>query len=290
MELAKKDNIFKSQRRLIAELQAEYKFKLDRRNEKYLQPEPKAKTPQSKEPWDTILRMKATNASVFQTPSCNPRPAQQGNKTAFQHGTPDPQPFTSQLTANNAPTSNQHQLAQPTTGKSQDIPDVKSTSNQQCPANSTPTAHLGLHIQGNTNNEEISSKKVFQYGRTDHNIERSNTNYGKLKPGAMMVTEEGEHLTLVKQTKTGWNTINIHTKEQKNLENVEDMARMQYIGMLSSQTEEGDNLINYDDQLVFVERGVYKKKLFVTAQINYHKESVFVEYIPRSQNYLKYTR
>jgi len=34
VELAKNDNIFQNQRRLISELQAEYKFKLDRRNEK----------------------------------------------------------------------------------------------------------------------------------------------------------------------------------------------------------------------------------------------------------------
>ena len=42
VELAKKNDIFISQRRLIAELQAEYKFKLDRRNEKSSQPKPKA--------------------------------------------------------------------------------------------------------------------------------------------------------------------------------------------------------------------------------------------------------
>ena len=62
------------------------------------------------------------------------------------------------------------------------------------------------------------------------------------------------------------------------------MAGMRYIGMLGSQTEEGVNVINHDDQLVFVEEGAYSKKLFVTAQVSYHKESVFVEYIPRSRH------
>ena len=71
-----------------------------------------------------------------------------------------------------------------------------------------------------------------------------------------MVTEEGEYLTLEKPTSMGWNTINIHTKEIKNLELVKDMAGMRFIGMLSSQTEEGVNVINHDDQLVFVEEGV----------------------------------
>ena len=78
-----------------------------------------------------------------------------------------------------------------------------------------------------------------------------------------MVTEEGEYLTLVKATSMGWNTTNIHTKENKNLELVKDMAGMRFIGMLSSQTEEGVNVINHDDQLVFVEEGA----LFLTAQV-----------------------
>ena len=34
VELAKKDNIFKNQQKLIAELQAKYKFELDKRNKK----------------------------------------------------------------------------------------------------------------------------------------------------------------------------------------------------------------------------------------------------------------
>ena len=51
-----------------------------------------------------------------------------------------------------------------------------------------------------------------------------------------MVTEEGEYLTLEKPTTMGWSTINIHTKERKDLELVKDMAGMRYIGMLHSQT------------------------------------------------------
>ena len=72
-----------------------------------------------------------------------------------------------------------------------------------------------------------------------------------------MVTEDGEYLTLEKPTSMGWNTINIHTRERKNLDLVKDMAGMRYIGMLCSQTEEGFNVINYDDQFVFVEKRAY---------------------------------
>ena len=109
-------------------------------------------------------------------------------------------------------------------------------------------------------------------------------NYGKLKPGVMMVTEHGEYLTLEKPTNRGWNTINIHTRERKTLDLVEDMVGMRYVGMLRSQTKEGFNVINYDNQSVFVEEGDYNKKIFLTAQINYQKESAFVVNIPRSRH------
>ena len=54
--------------------------------------------------------------------------------------------------------------------------------------------------------------------------------------------------------------------------------------MLDSQTEEGINIINHDNQLVFVDFGAYSKKIFFTAQANYHEESVFVVNIPRSRH------
>ena len=64
-------------------------------------------------------------------------------------------------------------------------------------------------------------------------------NYGKLKPGVVVVTEEGKYLTLDKPTTIGWSTVNIHTKEREDLELVKDMIGMRYIGMLDSQTKEG---------------------------------------------------
>ena len=53
--------------------------------------------------------------------------------------------------------------------------------------------------------------------------------------------------------------------------------------MLSGHYEEENNSMDHADQLDFVRRKDYDKKLFVTAQINYHKENVFVEYIPKSK-------
>ena len=85
-------------------------------------------------------------------------------------------------------------------------------------------------------------------------------------------------------TSVGWNTRNIHTKERKNLDLVKDMASMRYIGKLCSQTEEGFNVINYDDQFVFVEKRAYNKKIFFTAQVNHQKGSTFVKNIPRARH------
>ena len=148
---------------------------------------------------------------------------------------------------------------------------MESSDSQQCPANSTLPADLGLPMQCNWCNREISSKNFFQYCQTDRNIGRPSIrqhavavspkpdsiyqNYGKLKPGVVVATEKGEYLTLEKPTITGGRTVNICTKETKDLELVKDMAG--YIGMLDSQTEEGVNIVNDNNQLVFVEIGAY---------------------------------
>ena len=132
-------------------------------------------------------------------------------------------------------------------------------------------------MQCNLCNREISSKNFFQHCQTDHNIERPSIrqhavvvsskpdsiyqNYGKLKPGVVVATEQGEYLTLDKPTIMGWRTVNIYTNETKDLELVKNMAEMRYIGMLDSQTEEGVNIINDDNQLISVEFGAYSKKI-----------------------------
>ena len=201
---------------------------------------------------------------------------------------------------NENPPSHHHQPVPSTTVEHRAISSMESSDSQQCPANSTLPADLGLPMQCNLCNREISSKNFFQHCQTDHNIERPSIrqhavavspkpdsiyqNYGKLKPGVVVATEKGEYLTLKKPTIMGWRTVNILTKETKDLELVKDMAEMRYIGMLDSQTEEGVNIVNDDNQLVFVEFGAYSKKIFFTAQVNYHEESVFVVNIPRSRH------
>ena len=81
---------------------------------------------------------------------------------------------------------------------------MESSDSQQCPANSTLPADLGLPMQCNLCNREISSKNFFQHCQTDHNIERPSIrqhavavspkldsiyqNYGKLKPGVVVTS------------------------------------------------------------------------------------------------------
>ena len=68
----------------------------------------------------------------------------------------------------------------------------------------------------------------------------------------MVATEKGEYLTLEKPTTMGWRTVNIDTKETKDLELVKGMTEMRYIGMMDSQTGKGINTVNENTQLVFV--------------------------------------
>ena len=130
---------------------------------------------------------------------------------------------------------------------------------------------------------ETSNRNFLQHCQTDHNIDRPNLrqhavvaspkqnaiyqNLGKLKPEVMVVTEKGEYLTLEKPTIMGWRTVNIDTKETKDLELVKDMAEMRYIGMLDSQTEEGVNIVN-DDNLCEVWSLQQKDLLHGTGQLS----------------------
>ena len=66
-----------------------------------------------------------------------------------------------------------------------------------------------------------------------------------------MATEKGDYLTLEKPTIMGWRTVNINTKETKDMELVKDMAEMRYIGKLDSQTDAGINIVNDDNQKRF---------------------------------------
>ena len=79
----------------------------------------------------------------------------------------------------------------------------------------------------------------------------------------------------------GWCTINIDTRETKDQELVRDRVEMRHSGMLDSQTKKGINIVNGDNRWVFVKYGAYSKKIFCTAQDNYHKERVYVANIPR---------
>ena len=82
----------------------------------------------------------------------------------------------------------------------------------------------------------------------------------------------------------GWSTTNINTKETKDLELVRDMAEMRYLGRFDSKTEEGIFITDDDNKVVFIEFGAYCRKVFFTAQVNYHEENVFVVNIPRSRH------
>ena len=169
------------------------------------------------------------------------------------------------------------------------------------PATSTITAEdLGLPLQCNLCEREISSRNFQEHCVTDHNIVRPNIrvhakvveakqdsiyqNFGKLRPGVVVVDEKGNYLTLVKPTNLGWTVRNVNNKTVSDLELVKHMADMRYVGLLEDQNEEGINVVNVRGQKVFVEFGDYNKKIFFTAPVNYHEEQTFVVNIPRSRH------
>ena len=51
---------------------------------------------------------------------------------------------------------------------------------------------------------------------------------------------------------------------------------MRYLGRFDSKTEEGIFITDDDNKVVFIEFGAYCRKVFFTAQTNYHEENVFV--------------
>ena len=81
-----------------------------------------------------------------------------------------------------------------------------------------------------------------------------------------MATEEGEYLVLEKPTFTGWNVVDLHTKERRDLELIKDMTEMRYVGRLHNQTKEGIHIIDDNDQIIFLEKGAHNKKIFLTTQ------------------------
>ena len=111
--------------------------------------------------------------------------------------------------------------------------DLTSHQPVQNPANSTTPIDLGFPIICNLCSREISSKNFFRHCSIDHNIERPNfrqhavkisvkpdsinQNHGKLKPGTVVVSDEGDYIILEQPTILGWNTTNINTKETKDL-------------------------------------------------------------------------
>ena len=109
-------------------------------------------------------------------------------------------------------------------------------------------------------------------------------NIANLKPGAVVVDNEGSYLTLLRPTPTGWTVQNINSKETQDLELVKEMVDMRFIGMLTEDNSDGIQITNTNNETVFVEYGDYSKKVFLTAVTNYHEEQIFVVNIPRARH------
>ena len=201
-----------------------------------------------------------------------------------------------------AQSDSQTAVSQPCQSQQQrECPDQTGLEGQQSPANSTQSASdLGTPLQCNLCEKETSSRNFQDHCLRVHGLQQVNLrqhskvvqtkpdsiyeNASKLKKGVVVVDDAGNYLTLVKPTPTGWTTQNINTKAERDLELIRDMVDMRFIGSLESETEEGINVINLNNEQAFVEFGDYSKKVFFTALTNYHEDQVYVVNIPRSKH------
>ena len=169
------------------------------------------------------------------------------------------------------------------------------------PANSTihSATDLGVPLQCNLCEEEFSTKNFQSHCRESHNLQSVNVrqhativstkpdsiyeNVNALKPGTVLADQKGNYLTLIKPTSLGWTVENVNTKQREDLELVKDMVSMRFIGVLERADPEGI-FVSHNGRKVYLDYGDYTKKVFFTAQVNYHEEQVFVINIPRAQH------
>ena len=142
-------------------------------------------------------------------------------------------------------TSHQNQFTQTTVEGHQTTSNQGSPDNQQDPANSTLPIDLGFPIMCNLCSREISSKNFLRHCSIDHNIERPNSrqhavkisvkpdsihqNHGKLKPGVVVASNDGDYISLEQPTIIGWSTTNLNTRETKDLESVKMFSTIFFI-------------------------------------------------------------
>ena len=74
------------------------------------------------------------------------------------------------------------------------------------------------------------------------------SNVNNLKPGVIVADEKGIYLQLIEPTVSGWIAANFNTKEVQELELVKDMTDMRFVGELQGQTDEGINMIDWQNK------------------------------------------
>ena len=181
-------------------------------------------------------------------------------------------------------------------------PPSQASSGLECPATSTNTSapDLGTPLQCILCDKETSSKNFHQHCGDVHSIQRPSVrqhakvitarpdsiyeNFNNLKPGVVVADDDGNYLSLVKPTATGWTVQNISSGEKKDLELVRDMTDMRYVGMLEEETPEGIMVVNSSQQKVEICHGDYTGKVFFTSHTEYNEETVYVTNIPRSRH------
>ena len=175
----------------------------------------------------------------------------QSQTTFSQPALPDQDQMRQHLNENNDVTSNNDVTGNNDVTQDQDQSQNPATST----SNSDKVSDLGEPMMCNLCQKEFSSLNIKEHIKQQHGIPCPNVrslttildrrpdslyeNVDKLRPGVVMVGQEGDYVVLVKPTNEGWRVRSLNTKQEKDLELMKEMTEMRFVGDLEQQDSEG---------------------------------------------------
>ena len=177
--------------------------------------------------------------------------------------------------------------------------------NTTIPENTTPATStapdIGIPVVCNMCQEEISSKLVQSHCESAHDALNVNIrkvavavepqpdsiyqNLDKLKEGVALAQPKSGKYYVLKQkiTDNVWQAEDVGDKTVHNLDILNDMTSMRFIGEFVTEEEDGLS-VNNDGQRVHYTRESFQQKIFFTSENNFEPEVTYVVTIPRSQH------
>ena len=191
----------------------------------------------------------------------------------------------------------QHQEERETRENAQPVEEL--TENES-PSHST-APDIGVPMVCNLCQEEVSSRLILSHCETVHNVQNKNIrsiakiaqaqpdslyqNLENLKPGvALAQPNQGKYFVLQQKNGNVWRAEDLSTRKTVNLDLLNDMSAMRFVGEFEREEEDGV-VVNNHNQEVFLSKDAYTQKIFFTSENNYEPEPCFVVTIPKSQHH-----